>query len=70
MLDDLELFGLVLLAASAAVTLALLSNRVSQRVRIPAPAIFLIAAAVTSDLIPSLQTILPGPWSALSPSLW
>ena len=57
MLDDLEPFGLVLLIASVAVALALLSNRVSQRVRIPAPAIVLIAAAVASDLIPSLQTV-------------
>ncbi|WP_412538602.1 cation:proton antiporter [Longispora sp. K20-0274] len=44
------LIGLVALAALAAV----LSNRVSERTRIPAPVIFLIAAAAASDLVPAL----------------
>jgi cell volume regulation protein A len=57
MMEDIEPFGLVLLIASLAVSLALLSNRVSQHLRIPAPAIFLIAAAVVSDLIPELRTL-------------
>ncbi|NMI01058.1 potassium/proton antiporter [Pseudonocardia sp. K10HN5] len=50
-------FGLTLLIAAGVVVLALLSNRISARLRIPAPAIFLVGAAAASDLIPSLRTI-------------
>ncbi len=42
---------------AAAVLLAVLSNRLSARLRVPAPALFLIGAAVASDLVPSLQKI-------------
>ena len=57
MLEDLEPFGFVLFVASLAVMLALLSNRVSRRLRVPAPAILLLAAAVASDRIPSLRAV-------------
>jgi potassium/hydrogen antiporter len=59
----LRMVGVALLAAGAvvlvlvvgvAVTAAVLSNRISERIRIPAPAIFLLAAAVASDVVPSL----------------
>jgi cell volume regulation protein A len=40
-----------------AAVLAVLSNRLSERVRVPAPAFFLIAAAVASDLFPSLRDL-------------
>jgi cell volume regulation protein A len=53
-LHDIEPFGLALLVAAAVVSLALLSNRLSARLRIPAPAIFLVAAAVASDIYPPL----------------
>lgn len=47
-------FGLIVLVTAVAATLAVLSNRISARTRIPAPAIFLLAAAVASDLRPEL----------------
>jgi cell volume regulation protein A len=36
---------------------AVLSNRVSERIRVPPPAIFLLAAAVASDVIPALGRV-------------
>jgi cell volume regulation protein A len=54
---NIEQFGITLLIAAAVVSVALLSNRISTRMRVPAPAIFLIGAAVASDLVPSLQQI-------------
>ena len=48
-------FGLLVLCASAAGLLAVQSHAVSQRVRLPAPAFFLVAAAVASDVWPLLQ---------------
>jgi len=59
-LTDVEPFGLALLLAAAVVSLALLSNRISGRLRIPAPAIFMVAAAAASDLIPALQKLAIG----------
>jgi len=53
--ESIEPFGFTLLVAGLVVVVALFSNRVSSALRIPAPAIFLVAAAVASDLIPSLQ---------------
>ncbi len=57
MLEDIEPFGLTLLVAAAVVSAALLSNRISARLRIPAPAIFLLGAGAASDVVPSLQGI-------------
>lgn len=54
MVDAIEPFGVVLLLVAAAVTAALLSNRIGARLRIPAPAIFLLGAAVASDVVPAL----------------
>lgn len=56
-MSDVVPFGTIIALLSAAGLAAVLSNRLSERIRIPAPAIFLIAAAVTSDLIPHLQRI-------------
>src|SRR5260370_42473806 len=47
--DDL---GVVVLAIGLVGTAAVLSNRLSARIRVPAPAFFLIAAAVTAELRP------------------
>jgi potassium/hydrogen antiporter len=47
-------FGLAVLLASLAVIAAVLSSRASQRLRIPAPAFFLVAAAAASDIWPGL----------------
>jgi potassium/hydrogen antiporter len=53
-LTDVEPFGLIVFLVSVAGLLAVLSSRISERMRIPAPAIFLLVAAGASDLVPSL----------------
>jgi cell volume regulation protein A len=50
-------FGILVGLVAAAVLLAVLSNRLSARLRVPAPALFLIGAAVASDVLPQLQHI-------------
>jgi cell volume regulation protein A len=50
-------FGLVVLVVGVVGLAAVLSNRLSERLRIPAPAIFLLFAAVASDLVPSLGEV-------------
>ena len=57
MVAGIEPFGLVLLGAAVVVSLALLSNRISARLRVPAPAIFLLAAAVASAAVPALGRV-------------
>lgn len=52
-------FGRAVLVFAAGVTLALYSSKLTERVPIPAPAIFLFAAAVASDLIPALGRVMP-----------
>lgn len=53
-MSDVEHFALLVLVVGVTMTAAVLSNRISERIRIPAPAIFLLAAAVASDLMPAL----------------
>jgi cell volume regulation protein A len=53
-MSDVEHFALLVLVVGVAITAAVLSNRISERIRIPAPAIFLLAAAVASDVMPAL----------------
>jgi cell volume regulation protein A len=53
-LSDVVPFGLVVTLVSVAALVAVLTNRVSERFSVPTPAIFLVCAAVASDLIPSL----------------
>jgi cell volume regulation protein A len=53
-LSEVEHFGLVVGAVGLVAMLAVLSNRLSEWIRVPAPAFFLIGAAVASDLAPSL----------------
>lgn len=53
-MSDVAGFGLAVALVSVAGLLAVLSNRVSERIRLPAPAIFLIAASVVSALVPPL----------------
>jgi potassium/hydrogen antiporter len=57
--EDVTRFGLVVLLISAAVLVALLGNRVSRIIRVPAPALFLVAAALASDLWPALGRLGP-----------
>jgi len=51
--SEITHFGLLVLVGSGIVALAVLSNKVSERFPIPAPAIFLLAAAVTVHFWPS-----------------
>jgi potassium/hydrogen antiporter len=55
--NDVVPFGVVIAIISVAGLLAVLSNRVSEQIRVPAPAIFLVAAAVASDLVPALGRV-------------
>jgi potassium/hydrogen antiporter len=47
-------FGAIVLLVSVAFALAVLSNRISERLRVPAGAFFLLAAALASDIWPEL----------------
>lgn len=51
-------FGLIVLLVSTGFALAVVSSRLSERLRVPGPAIFLIAAALLSDAFPSLADAL------------
>ena len=53
-MTDVPFFGLMIGVVGIGVTLAVLSNRISARIPVPAPAIFLLVAAVVSDLVPAL----------------
>ena len=57
MVEGIESFALTLLAIAVVASLALLSNQISGRLRIPAPAIFLVGAATASDLYPPLSEL-------------
>ena len=50
-MSEIPDFGLIVLFVSGIVSLALLSNKVSERFPLPAPAIFLLAAAVDGALL-------------------
>jgi cell volume regulation protein A len=47
-------FGLIVLLVATAFALAVFSSRLSERLRTPGPALFLLAAALLSDAFPSL----------------
>ena len=52
-------FAAILLALGAGVALAVLSTRLTTWIPIPSPAVFLIVAAVVSDLFPRLYEEVP-----------
>ncbi len=52
-----ESFGLAVLVAALVGIAAVLSSRVSERFRIPAPAFFLVGAALASDIWPRLGSL-------------
>lgn len=56
-MEDVTPFGMLAGLVAAAILLAVLSNRLSARLRVPAPALFLVGAAIASDLVPVLQKI-------------
>jgi cell volume regulation protein A len=57
-MDEVTRFGGIVLLVSAAFLVAVLSNRLSERLRVPAAAFFLLAAAVASDIWPGLHEAL------------
>lgn len=56
-MHDLVPYGEVLLATALALMAAVVSGRFAERVRVPAPAIFLIVAAAASNLFPQLAEL-------------
>jgi cell volume regulation protein A len=54
-MTELVDFGEIVLVVAAGFSLALLSTKVTERVPIPAPVIFLLAAGLASDLFPALS---------------
>jgi potassium/hydrogen antiporter len=51
-------FGRIVLIAAVGFAAAILSSRISERLRLPAPALFLAVAAIASDLAPGLGDVL------------
>jgi cell volume regulation protein A len=56
-MNDVSSFALIIALVSVAGLLAVFSNRISERLRLPAPALFLVLAAVAADLVPALTRI-------------
>ncbi len=50
-------FGLIILVLGLAASVAVLSNRLSARLRVPAPAFFLVAASIAAQLWPGATTL-------------
>ena len=50
-------FGAIVLAIAGGVMLALLARKVSERYPIPAPALFLVAAAAAPVLVPDIRSV-------------
>jgi len=55
--QEVEALGWIVLLTGAVVAAALVFHPVSERTRVPAPAFFLLAAALASDLVPGLRSI-------------
>ncbi|HEY2644668.1 MAG TPA: cation:proton antiporter [Galbitalea sp.] len=53
-MTDTNAFTLTVLVVAAAIVVAVLSNRISAWIRVPAPALFLITATVAAKFIPGL----------------
>jgi cell volume regulation protein A len=56
-LTDIEPFSVAIFLIAAAIIVAVLSNRLSEWIRVPAPALFLVAAAVAASIFPALGTV-------------
>lgn len=54
-MDELSVFGTIVLIVAAGLLLALLASKVGERFPIPAPALFLVVAAIASDVFPRLS---------------
>jgi cell volume regulation protein A len=56
-MDELAEFGTIVLVISAGGLIALFGRKLTERAPIPAPAIFLLAAAIAPALIPDIRTV-------------
>ncbi len=56
-MEELSDFGLIVLVVSAGFSAALVARRLSDRFPIPAPAIFLVVAAVAPVVVPDVRTV-------------
>ncbi|MGA8113121.1 MAG: cation:proton antiporter [Actinocatenispora sp.] len=56
-MDDADRFGGIIALVAVVALVAVLSNRLTERIRVPAPAIFLVGAAVASDIFPWLGSM-------------
>ena len=54
-MSEIPDFGLIVLVVSAGVSLALFGRAITERLAIPSAALFLVAAAAVSDLIPEIR---------------
>ena len=54
-----ERTALAILLIGAVVLAAVVSNRISERSRVPAPFLFLVGAAAVSDAVPGVSTLIP-----------
>lgn len=54
-MEDVQPFGLLVLVISVVGVLAVLSNRLTERFKVPSPAFFLAGAAVAAAVVPDLQ---------------
>jgi potassium/hydrogen antiporter len=56
-MDDVIRFAVVVALVAGALSVAVMSSRLSDLIRVPAPAVFLVAAAIASDLVPALGVL-------------
>ena len=56
-MPDAEPFSVIVLLVAAALMIAVASNRLGQRIHVPPPALFLVVAAVASDIFPVLGQV-------------
>lgn len=54
-MTEIESFGLVLLTTAGAALMAVLSNRLTARLKVPSPALFLVGAAIAAEVFSGLR---------------
>ena len=58
-MEELQEFGTVVLIIAGGFSLALVTSKLTERFPVPSPALFLIVAAIVSDLVPALTDHVP-----------
>ena len=58
-MHEISEFGLVVLVVAAGFVVGVLATKLTDRVPVPAPGVFLVAAALLSDLVPSIYDRVP-----------